>query len=147
MTDDPDRFDHLLKAHLDVNPQSWAAMELRGVGPDTPLQLDFEYTAPGEDEVRALMRHLRTTTDYEFKGGARDNPKDGTRRWMVLGTTPPMTMSLAGLNEWVTEMVMHGRDGGPADFDGWGVSTPGDAPPTPPPTVKDMLRSKLRRRR
>jgi hypothetical protein len=142
---EPDRFDHLLKAHLDVNPKSWAAMELRGVDETTPLQLDFEYTAPGEAEVRSLLAHLRGCTDYEFKGGARDN-KDGTRRWMVIGTTPPMTLSLAGLNAWVTEMVEHGRSGGPADFDGWGVSTPGDAPPPPPGTTKSLLGKLIRRR-
>lgn len=140
----PDRFDHLLKAHLDVNPKSWAAMELRGVDESTPLELDFEYTAPGEPEVRSLLAHLRATTDYEFQGGARDSKQDGTRRWMVLGTTPPMTLSLAGLNAWVTQMVEHGRNGGPADFDGWGVRTPGDAPP--PPATKGLLGKLLRRR-
>jgi Regulator of ribonuclease activity B len=141
---EPDRYEALLQSHLTINPQTWATMQARGIGEDTPLRLDFEFTAPGETEVRALMRHLRTTTDYEFQGGAR-NQKDGTQRWLVLGTTPPATWSLDKLDGWVTEMTARGRDHGPAAFDGWGVQTP-DAPPQPGPSVKDMLLGKLLRR-
>ena len=117
---EPDRYERLLQSHLSVNPKSWEALQARGVDEHTPLQLDFEYTAPGEDEVRALMRLLRTATDYEFQGGAR-NQKDGTQRWLVLGSTSPATWSLERLNALVTEMTAYGRDHGPAVFDGWGV--------------------------
>jgi len=120
MEDGPDKFERLLKAHLEVNPKSWEALRKRGIDGDTPLQLDFEFTAPGEAEVRSLLRFLRTETDYEFQGGARDQP-DGTRRWMVLGMTSPMTLSLDVLDEWVTRMTAYGRDHGPAEFDGWGA--------------------------
>jgi Regulator of ribonuclease activity B len=119
-------YEHVLKAHLDVNPRSWAALRERGVDEHTPLQLDFEYTAPGEVETRSLMRFLRTATDYEFKGGARTQA-DGTQRWLVLGTTSPMTLSLDALNDWVAQMTAHGRDHGPARFDGWGARTPKSA--------------------
>jgi hypothetical protein len=125
-----DRQARLLKAHLDVNPSSWAALQERGVDEQTPLQLDFEFTAPGEPETRALMRHLRAETDYEFKGGAR-NRQDGTQQWLVVGTTSPMTLSLDKLDAWVTQMSAHGRDGGPAEFDGWGARTPKSADPRP----------------
>ncbi|MEA2218003.1 MAG: hypothetical protein QOJ35_629 [Solirubrobacteraceae bacterium] len=130
----PDRYARLLRAHLDVNPSSWAALQERGVDEQTPLQLDFEYTAPGEPQTRALMRHLRAETDYEFKGGAR-NREDGTQQWLVVGTTTPMTLSLDKLNAWVTQMAEHGRDGGPAEFDGWGARTPGSATPRPMATA------------
>lgn len=120
-------YEHVLKAHLDVNPRSWAALQERGVDEQTPLQLDFEYTAPGEAETRSLLRFLRTETDYEFKGGARTQA-DGAQRWLVLGTTSPMTLSLDALNEWVTQMTAYGREHGPARFDGWGARTPESAP-------------------
>jgi hypothetical protein len=125
-----DRQARLLKAHLDVNPSSWAALQERGVDEQTPLQLDFEFTTPGEPETRALMRHLRAATDYEFQGGAR-NRQDGTQQWLVVGTTSPMTLSLDKLNAWVTQMTAHSREGGPAEFDGWGARTPGSATPKP----------------
>jgi len=72
------------------------------------------------------MTFLRSATDYEVQGGARDQ-KDGSRRWLVLGSTSPTTWSLERLDEWVTEMTAHGREHGPAQFDGWGVSV--SAPP------------------
>jgi hypothetical protein len=120
-------YEHVLKAHLDVNPRSWAALQERGVDEQTPLRLDFEYTAPGEAETRSLMRFLRTSTDYEFKGGSRTQA-DGKPRWLVLGTTSPMALSLDALNAWVTQMTAYGRDHGPARFDGWGARTPKSAP-------------------
>ena len=94
----------MLDAHLEVNPKSWAALQERGVDEDTALQLDFEFTAVDEAETRSLMRYLGTTTDYEYKGGARNQAgrhaaADG------LGTTSPMTLSLDELNEWVTRMT------------------------------------------
>jgi hypothetical protein len=118
-----DRYERLLQGHLHVNPKSWEALRARGVDESTPLQLDFEYTAPGEDEVRSLMRFLRTATDYRFQGGAR-NQDDGTQRWLVLGSTSPGTWSLERLDHFVTEMTAYGRDHGPAEFDGWGARVP-----------------------
>jgi hypothetical protein len=120
MARSPDRYQVVLDAHLDVNRKSWAALQERGVDESTPLQLDFEFTADDEAATRALMRFLREHTDYEFKGGAR-NQEDGSQRWMVLGETSPMTLSLDRLDDWVTRMTAYGRDGGPAVFDGWGA--------------------------
>lgn len=120
MDDEPDRFGKLLQAHLNVNPKSWAALQLRGVDEQTSLRLDFEFTAPDEEHTRALMKALRTATDYEFQGGAR-NQDDGSQRWLVLGTTPPATWSLDRLNAFVTEMTGYGRPH-EATFDGWGAT-------------------------
>ena len=128
MDESPDEYARVLDAHLEVNPKSWEALQERGVDEDTPLQLDFEFTAVDEDATRSLMRFLGTTTDYEYKGGAR-NQEDGSQRWMVLGTTPPMTLSLDTLNEWVTRMADDGREHGPAVFDGWGARIPDGVKP------------------
>jgi len=46
MEAEPDRYERLLQGHLSVNPKSWEALQARGVDESTPLQLDFEYTAP-----------------------------------------------------------------------------------------------------
>jgi hypothetical protein len=142
MEDEPDRYAFLLNAHLNVNPKSWEALRARGIDEQTSLQLDFEFTAEDEEATRSLMRFLRTTTDYQFQGGARDED-DGGQRWMVLGSTSPETWSLDRLNEWVTEMTAWGREHGPAAFDGWGVQAPSTAPP-PSLSLKDLLRIRKR---
>jgi hypothetical protein len=109
MDESHDKYEALLAAHLEVNPRSWAALQERGVDEATG--------------ARALMRFLGTSTDYEYKGGAR-NQEDGTQRWMVLGQTSPMTLSLVVLDEWVALMTSYGRDHGDAVFDGWGARVP-----------------------
>jgi hypothetical protein len=128
MDESPDRYERQLKAHLEVNPKSWQALQKRGVDEDTALKLDFEFTTPGEPETRELMRFLGTNTDYEYKGGARNEP-DGRQQWLVIGTTSPMTLSPDKLDAWVTQMTHWGRDNGTASFDGWGAQTPESAPP------------------
>lgn len=143
---EPDHYEKVLQSHLRINPKSWEALRARGIDEDTPMQLDFEFTAPGENEVRALMAHLRAATDYEFKGGAR-NQKDGTQRWMILGSTSETTWSLERLDAWVREMTAHGRDHGPAVFDGWGVRTPEDGTAPASLSLKDLIFGRLRRKR
>ena len=128
MSESPDRFARQLAAHLEVNPKSWEALRKRGVDESTPLQLDFEFTTAGEAETRELMKFLRLNTDYEYKGGARNEP-DGRQQWLVIGTTSPMTLSPAKLDAWVMTMTEYGRDNGSASFDGWGAQTPKSAPP------------------
>jgi hypothetical protein len=140
---EPDRYESVLQSHLRMNATSWTALQSRGIDESTSMRLDFEFTAPGEAEVRSLVRHLRTATDYELQGGAR-NQEDGSQRWLVIGSTSPRTWSLEGLDEWVIEMAAHGRDHGPAVFDGWGVLA--DAPPGYNPGLKAALLGKLRRR-
>ncbi len=142
----PDKYERILKAHLEVNPSSWEALQLRGVDEQTELQLDFEFTALGEPETRSLMRFLRAETDYEFQGGAR-NEKDGSQRWMVIGRTSPMALSVDVLNEWVTRMTAYGRDHGPASFDGWGARTPESAPAPNASATKGLFGRIMRRRR
>ena len=144
MEDGPDKFERLLQAHLEVNPKSWAALQERGIEDGTPLQLDFEFTAEDEVATRALMRFLREHTDYEFKGGAR-NQEDGSQRWMVLGETSPMTLSLDGLDAWVTRMTQYGREGGPAVFDGWGARISETKPAARKLTLAQALRARRKR--
>ena len=144
MAGGPDRYQVVLEAHLDVNRKSWAALQERGVDEGTPVQLDFEFTADDEAATRSLMRFLRERTDYEFKGGAR-NQDDGSQRWMVLGETSPMTLSLDGLDAWVTRMTEYGRDGGPAVFDGWGARIPETKTAARKRTLAQALRARRKR--
>lgn len=141
-----DKYRAVLDAHLDVNRKSWAALQERGVDESTPVKLDFEFTAQDEAATRSLMRCLRENTDYVFQGGAR-NQDDGSQRWMVLGETSPMTLSLQRLDAWVTRMTDYGRDGGPAVFDGWGARIPEPKSATRKRTLAQALSLRLRRRR
>jgi hypothetical protein len=64
---------------------------------------------------------------------------------MVLGETSPMTLSLDGLDAWVTRMTEYGRDGGPAVFDGWGARVPETKVAARKRTLAQALRARRKR--
>jgi len=125
MEDDPDRFERLLQAHLEVNPKSWEALSKRGIDETTPLQLDFEFTAPGEAEVRSLLPVLRAETDYDVEVHSQRASENGQPRWLVVGATQPAFVTLEILDEWVMWMVATGAAEGPCAFDGWAAQPTG----------------------
>jgi len=127
MADLTPKFQALLDNQLQMNPQTWAALQARGVDENTLLIIDFAFTAKGKAEAQTLTDFLREKTT--FSSVAR--PERGTRfrkRWIVRGRTKPSTTSLEMLNDWVTFMVKTGYTHA-CRFDGWGVEVPEAAPP------------------
>lgn len=127
MADLNPKFQALLDNQLQMNPQTWAALQARGVDENTLLIIDFAFTAKGKAEAQTLADFLREKTT--FSSVAR--PERGTRfrkRWIVRGRTKPSTTSLEMLNDWVTFMVKTGYTHA-CRFDGWGVEVPEAAPP------------------
>jgi hypothetical protein len=127
MADLNPQFQALLDNQLQMNPQTWAALQARGVDEHTLLIIDFAFTAKGKPEAHALADFLREKTT--FSSVAR--PERGTRfrkRWIVRGRTKPSTTSLEMLNDWVTFMVKTGYSHA-CRFDGWGVEVPEAAVP------------------
>jgi hypothetical protein len=126
MVDLNPQFQALLDNQLQMNPQTWAALQARGVGENTLLIIDFAFTAKGKAEAQSLAEFLREKTT--FSSLAR--PERGTsfrKRWIVRGRTKPSTTSLEMLNDWVTFMVKTGYTHA-CRFDGWGVEVPESTP-------------------
>jgi hypothetical protein len=121
VSDLPDWYARTLAHQKEMNPQTWAALQQRGVGEETLLRLEFFYDAPGRGAARALVRHLRGSTDYDVAAHAERFGRV-SKRWMVVGRTPPSAVSAAILDDWVERMVAAGARHGPCRFDGWGAS-------------------------
>jgi len=120
----------LLANQLEMNPQTWAHLQARGVDEQTLLVLDFYYTAPGKEEADALVAFLSEKTTFSVQAvGERGSFLK--KRWRVGGRTKPSTTSLAMLNDWVTFMVNAGAKHGRCHFDGWGVEISATRPDTP----------------
>jgi hypothetical protein len=127
MADLNPHFQALLDNQLEMNPQTWAALQARGVGESTLIIIDFAFTAKGKMEAEALTGFLREKTTFSAIARA----ERGTRlrkRWIVRGRTKPSTTSLEMLDDWVRFMVKAGYSHA-CRFDGWGVEVP-EAVPT-----------------
>jgi hypothetical protein len=114
-----DHFDDVLKRQLQMNSQTWAALQAHGVTPESLVRLDFSYNAPGRDAAKALVALVRNQTDYDVQ--AKTSGSFLNRKWRVEGTTQSTVISLEILDQWVTWMVTAGKEQG-CDFDGWGTS-------------------------
>jgi hypothetical protein len=114
-----DHYDDVLKRQLRMNSQTWAALQVRGITPESQVRLDFSYNALGRDAAKALVALIRNQTDYDVQ--AKTTGGFLNRKWLVEGTTQATAISLEMLDQWVTWMVTAGIEQG-CDFDGWGAS-------------------------
>ncbi|HEU4387720.1 MAG TPA: ribonuclease E inhibitor RraB [Blastocatellia bacterium] len=114
-----DHYEDLLSLQLRMNKQTWSALQRHGVDEQTPLRLDFSYNAPSRSSAEELRSFLAQETDYDVRVES-----DGwllSKRWRLEGTTQSTTLSQQTLDEWVTWMVIAGKENGGCDFDGWGT--------------------------
>jgi len=112
-------YDELLARQLVMNRQTWVTLQGHGVTEQTELRLDFSYDAANRESAEALCAFLRDETDYEIR--VESDRSLLRRNWRVEGTTQATTVSPAILDEWVTWMVIAGKEKA-CDFDGWGTS-------------------------
>jgi hypothetical protein len=112
-------YDKLLAKQMVMNRQTWATLQEHGATEQTDLRLDFSYDATDAESANALCALLRDETDYEVRVVS-----DGSlfrRKWRVEGTTQATRLSPKILDEWVTWMVIAGKESR-CQFDGWGTS-------------------------
>jgi hypothetical protein len=59
----PSNAEAVLAKQLQMNQQTWAALQQHGVTPDTDLRIDFFYVAPDQQSAESLAKLLRDETD------------------------------------------------------------------------------------
>jgi hypothetical protein len=82
------------------------------------LRLDFSYHAPSQDAALGLQSLLEEQTDYEVR--VESDRSFLRRKWRVEGTTGKTAVSPKILDQWVTRMVMAGKESS-CEFNGWGT--------------------------
>ncbi|MDQ1530889.1 MAG: hypothetical protein QOE37_994 [Microbacteriaceae bacterium] len=100
----------------EMNGDGWAVFEENGVTDSTAVQLEFAFSAPNEHTAEDLAEYLQVTADYEASPGS---PATESDEWTVTGTTPAVTVSPSGLDEWVRRMAAVGYEQGGCQFEGW----------------------------
>lgn len=101
--------DELIALEIAENARSWKALARLGVREGAELPLEFVYESGGPAADRVLAEFLRTDRRYEVEIAPEG----------ITGWTLPMPLSPSALDEWVTQMVLAGREHGGCAFDGW----------------------------
>jgi nucleotide-binding universal stress UspA family protein len=101
--------DELIALEIAENARSWKALTHLGVREGAELRLEFVYESGGPAADRVLAEFLRSDRQYEVEIAPEG----------ITGWTSPMPLSLSALDEWVTQMVLAGREHGGCAFDGW----------------------------
>jgi hypothetical protein len=101
--------DEAIGAEAAQNRRTWAALERLGVREGAELPLQFYFETAGEDADRELAGFLRNECGYNV-----DAELEG-----LAGTTPPIPVGPAALDEWVRGMLYAGYQHGGCAFAGW----------------------------
>lgn len=103
------------------NRRTWAALERLGVLDGAELPLHFYFETAGPEAGGELAEYLRDgcgyTVVFEPEG--------------LACTTPPMKVSLAAIDEWVSSLLYAGYQLGGCAFAGWTATVSLGGMPTP----------------
>ena len=112
------RYRRLLAKQLTMNEETWRVLQSHGVTEASQLRLDFTYCAPSRASAESLKGVLSDETDYEVS--VQSDGGIFSKRWSVVGSTQPTSISSAILDQWVDWMVTAGLHQD-CEFDGWGA--------------------------
>jgi hypothetical protein len=100
-----------------MNSDDWSTIEVNGVAGNALLE--FAFSAPTEDVATALVEGLRDDlSGYAANASAPEGELDD---WTVRGTTSEVSVTKAGLEEWVRRIAAYGLDNDGSILDGWAV--------------------------
>jgi hypothetical protein len=116
-----DLIDATAEEVAEMNGDSWRTFEENGVKEESPVQLDFAFSAPNEQAARDLAEYLQISAGYVADPAAPDTEFED---WSVKGTTTEAVTSRSGLDEWVRRMAAVGYEHGECQFDGWSAILP-----------------------
>ena len=99
----------------EMNADDWSVFADNGVTPDTEVALEFAFSAPHQEAAEELVEHLEGE-GCTARAGAPESDLDD---WRVQGSTPEVTVTAAGLDEWLRRMAVAGDAHGGCALDGW----------------------------
>lgn len=112
-------YDADLDDKLAKNQQLWEMLAPQAEA-GAEFNLDFFFYSDTKEAAQSLVEALSDL------GHVATSEKRGSilkRVWLVRGTTDPMPLTKAGIDNWTHQMVAVSRRSG-AYFDGWGAALP-----------------------
>ena len=115
---DGSHYNAILAQQLVMNRKTWALLQQHGVTEQSQVRLDFSFEAPTREAAEKLRTLLQEQTDYDVR--VESKRAFLRRRWRLEGTTQKTNISQEIIDQWVTWMVIAGKEQS-CDFDGWGT--------------------------
>lgn len=98
-----------------MNSDDWSTIAENGVTANA--QLEFAFSAPNEEAANDLLEGIRDDLGY---AATANEPQGELDDWTVRGTTSEVSVTEAGLTEWVRRIAAYGLDQDGV-LDGWAV--------------------------
>lgn len=99
-----------------MNSDDWETVEGNGVA--ASALLEFAFSAPDEGTATTLLEGIRDDLGY---ASSLTEPQGELEDWTVRGTTSDVSVTQAGLAEWVRRLAAYGLDQDGCILDGWAV--------------------------
>jgi hypothetical protein len=100
-----------------MNSDDWSTIEENGVAGNALLE--FAFSARNEEAATELVEGLRD--DLSGYAANASEPEGELDDWTVRGTTSEVSVTKAGLAEWVKRLAAYGLDQDGSVLDGWAV--------------------------
>jgi hypothetical protein len=99
-----------------MNSDDWSTVQGNGVAGGA--YLEFSFSAPSEEIASELLEGIRDDLGY---AATSTEPQGELDDWTIRGTTSEVSVTEAGLTEWVRRLAAYGLDQDGSILDGWAV--------------------------
>lgn len=99
-----------------MNSDDWSTVAENGVAGGAVIE--FAFAAPNEETATALLEGIRDDLGY---AATATEPQGELDDWTVRGTTSEVSVTQAGLGEWVRRLAAYGLDQDGSVLDGWAL--------------------------
>jgi hypothetical protein len=113
---DPEDLAEVVDELRAMNSDDWSTVAENGVA--NAARLEFAFSAPNEETATALLEGIRDDLGY---AATASEPQGELDDWTIRGTTSEVSITQAGLAEWVRRLAAYGLDQDGCVLDGWAV--------------------------
>lgn len=99
-----------------MNSDDWSTIAENGV--EHAARIEFAFSASHEDAATTLLEGVRDDLGYAATASEPQGELDG---WIVRGTTSEVSVTQAGLAEWVRRLAAYGLEQDGGVLDGWAL--------------------------
>lgn len=113
---DPAELAEVVDELTTMNSDDWTTVEGNAVAGGALIE--FAFSAPNEEVATTLLEGIRDDLGY---AATATEPQGELDDWTIRGTTSEVSVTEAGLAEWVRRLAAYGLDQDGSVLDGWAL--------------------------